>query len=126
MKKTLQIILIILSFIPLYFGVTGIIFGAGQWLADGTVTAEIDNQYRYLSAFYLSLAFLIWWMIPNIEKHAAPLRLLVAAIFIGGLARAYSHLTVGAPPPSNVAGMVLELGSPVLIWLQSRIKTNAF
>lgn len=124
MKKTLQIILIVLSLIPLYFGVTGIIFGAAQWLAAGDVTAAIDNQYRYLSAFYLSLAFLIWWMIPNIERHATPLRLLIAAIFIGGLARAYSHYTVGTPPMSNIAGMVLELGSPIIAWMQSRIKTN--
>ena len=124
MKKTLQIVLIILSLIPLYFGLTGIVFGAGQWLADGSVTAEIDNQYRFLSAFYLSLAFLIWWMTPNIEKHATPLRILMGVIFIGGLARAYSYLTVGAPPPPNIVGMVLELGSPVIVWMQSRIKMN--
>ncbi len=122
MKKTLQIIIAALSLIPLYFGVTGIVFGASQWLAAGTVTAEIDSQYRYLSAFYLSLTFLIWWMIPNIEKHTTPFRILIGAIFIGGAARALSMLTIGTPPLVNILGMFLELGAPLLLVLQARIK----
>jgi len=124
MKRSLQIILIILSLIPLFFGIVGIALGAGRWLPAEAVTPAIDNQYRYLSGFYLSLAFLIWWMIPNIEKHAAPLRLLIAAIFIGGLARVYSMMTIGHPPMINIIGTGLELGSPIIIWLQSRIKTT--
>lgn len=124
MKKILQILLIILSFIPLCFGVMGLVLGAGRWLPPEAVTPAIDNQYRYLSGFYLSLAFLIWWMVPNIEKHAVPLRLLVAGIFIGGLARAYSMLTIGHPPLANIYGMCLELSSPLIILLHSRIKTN--
>jgi hypothetical protein len=122
MKKTLQILLLILSLIPLFFGIVGIALGAGRWLPPEAVTPAIDNQYRYLSAFYLSLAFLIWWMIPNIEKHATPLRILIGAIFIGGLARVYSVYAVGPPPTINLFGMALELGSPIIIWLQSRIK----
>lgn len=124
MKKTLQILLLILSLIPLFFGIIGVIMGAGRWLPPEAVTPAIDNQYRYLSGFYLSLAFLIWWMVPNIEKHVTPLLILVIAIFIGGLARAYSMITIGSPPTMNIIGMALELGAPILIFLHSRIKTN--
>ena len=122
MKKTLQIILAVLSLIPLFFGLTGIVLGAGRWLPAEAVTPAIDNQYRYLSAFYLSLAFLIWWMIPNIEKHATPLRILVGAIFIGGAARVLSMATIGPPPTINIWGMFLELGAPLILVLQARIK----
>ena len=122
MKKTLQIILAVLSLIPLFFGLTGIVLGAGRWLPAEAVTPAIDNQYRYLSAFYLSLAFLIWWMIPNIEKHATPLRILVGAIFIGGAARVLSMVTIGPPPTINILGMFLELGAPLILVLQARIK----
>ena len=122
MKKTLQIILAVLSLIPLFFGLTGIVLGAGRWLPAEAVTPAIDNQYRYLSAFYLSLAFLIWWMIPNIEKHATPLRILVGAIFIGGAARVLSMVTIGPPPTINIWGMFLELGAPLILVLQARIK----
>jgi len=52
-----------------------------------------------------------------IETRGAVLRLLVLAIFLGGLARLYSYLTVGPPPPQMIGGMALELGSPVLaLW----------
>ena len=124
MKKTLQIILLVLSLIPLFFAVVGIWLGAGRWLPPEAVTPAIDNQYRYLSGFYLSLAFLIWWMVPNIEKHAAPLRLLVLAIFIGGLARAFSYVSVGVPPTVNILGMALELGAPLILLLHAKIKTT--
>lgn len=117
MKRGLQIVLTILSLIPLYYGVTGALFGAGQWIAAEAVTPAIDNQYRYLSAFYLVLAFLLWWMIPNIEKHTTPVRLIILAIFLGGLARLYSAMSVGTPPMPNIIGTGLELGSPILaLW----------
>jgi len=121
MKRGLQIVLIILSLIPLYFGITGTLFGAGQWIAADAVTPAIDNQYRYLSAFYLVLAFLIWWMLPNIEKHTMLVRLIVLAIFLGGLARLYSAITVGTPPVPNIVGTALELGSPILALWQARV-----
>jgi len=125
MKRGLQIVLIVLSLIPLYFGLTGVIFGAGQWIAAEAVTPAIDNQYRYLSAFYLVLAFLLWWMIPNIEKHTAPVRLIVLAIFLGGLARLYSTLTIGTPPAANIVGTALELGSPILALWQGKVAKMA-
>lgn len=121
MKRGLQIVLAILSLIPLYYGVTGVLFGAGQWLAAEAVTPAIDNQYRYLSAFYLVLAFLLWWMIPNIEKHTTPIRLIVLAIFLGGLARVYSTMSVGTPPMINFVGAGLELGAPILALWQAKV-----
>lgn len=124
MKRGLQIVLIILSLIPLYFGVTGVLFGAGQWIAAEAVTPAIDNQYRYLSAFYLVLAFLLWWMIPNIEKHTTPVRLIVLAIFLGGLARLYSAMNIGTPPMPNIIGTALELGSPILALWQAKVASE--
>jgi len=121
MKKSLQIVLAILSLIPLYFGITGVLFGAGHWIAAEAVTPAIDNQYRYLSAFYLSLAFLIWWILPRIETMKTPLRLLVLAIFLGGLARLFSQMSVGTSPLPNIIGTALELGSPILILWQNMI-----
>ncbi len=125
MKRGLQIVLLILSLIPLYFGLTGVLFGAGQWIAQEAVTPAIDNQYRYLSAFYLLLTFLLWWMVPNIEKHTALVRLVVLAIFLGGLARLYSTLTVGTPPMSNIMGTALELGAPILALWQAKVAKTA-
>jgi len=124
MKLGLQIILFILSLIPLYFAVTGIKDGAIA-LNDGTaVSAGLENQFRYLSAFYLILTGLIWYIIPNVENHTGVFRIAILAVFLGGLARLYTYKTVGVPPQEMMGGMFLELGAPVLI-LWQRIVAHA-
>ena len=115
MKRGLQIVLALLSLIPLFFAVTGLVGGGEAANAGEAVTAGLDNQFRYLSAYYLSLFFLIWWVLRDLESRGAVLRLLVLAIFLGGLARLYSYLTVGPPPANAIVGMALELGSPLIV-----------
>jgi len=44
------------------------------------VSAGLDNQYRYLSGYYLSLFFGIWYVLGDIDKRGTVLRLLVLAI----------------------------------------------
>ncbi len=121
MRQAFKIILMILSLIPLFFAVTGLLGGAAQF--GDTVSAPLDNQFRYLSAFYLILFLLIWYVLANIEERGTVLRLAIVAIFIGGLARLYSYVNVGTPEPIQMAGMFLELGSP-LIALWHRIIVN--
>lgn len=117
MRTAFKIVLMILSFIPLYFAVTGI-FGGAEALNDGaSVANSLDNQFRYLSAYYLSLFFLIWWILGDIDNRGTVFRLLVLALFLGGLARLYSYLQVGPPTPDLIGGMALELGAPILaLW----------
>lgn len=117
MKLGLQIGLGILSLIPLFFAIMGIMNGASFFIPEGGFPAAIDNQLRYLSAIYLLVTMLLWWAIPNIEKHGTVLAFICAAIFIGGLARFLSHSTVGPGIDTQFAGMILELSSPIfLIW----------
>ena len=117
MKLGLQIGLGVLSLIPLFFAVMGIMNGASFFMPDGGYPAAIDNQLRYLSGIYLLVTMLLWWSIPNIEKQGVVLAFVCAAIFIGGLARFLSYSTVGPGLDQQFAGMLLELGSPIfLIW----------
>jgi len=115
MKRAFQMTLILLSFIPLYFAASGIIGGASLANDGMPVTNGIDNQLRYQSAYYLSLAFLIWWVIQDIHTRGTVLRLLILAIFLGGLARVYSYVSVGPPPAHAIGGMFLELGAPLIV-----------
>lgn len=121
MRTAFKIILAVLSLIPLFFAVTGLMGGASAMNGGDAVTANLDNQFRYLSAYYLSLFFLIWWVLGDIDNRGGVLRLLVLAIFLGGLARLYSTMTLGTPTPDLVAGMALELGAPVLVVWQHYI-----
>ena len=122
MKRLLTIILAILSLIPLYFAILGLWGGASFANEGAPVTNVLDNQYRYLSAYYLSLFFLIWWILQDLENRGTVLRILILAIFLGGLARAYSYVTVGPASLKETGGMILELGAPALAWMQSRLK----
>lgn len=124
MKRGLQIVLFILSLIPLYFAVTGFMGGAAGLNGGEAVAADLDNQFRYLSAFYLLLTFLIWYIIPAPEQHTGIFRMAILAIFLGGLARAYSYFYVGTPQPSMMAGMFLELGAPLLAVWQNMVTKN--
>jgi len=125
MKRGLQIVLAVLSLIPLAFAVMGIYGGAEMANEGGAVTAGLDNQFRYLSAYYLSLFFLIWWILQDLENRGAVLRLLILAIFLGGLARLYSYVTVGPPPARAIGGMLLELGAPIIaLWHKMAFKNR--
>ena len=95
--------------------------GAAGFLPTEHVKAAIDSQFRFQSAYYFGLAFLIWYIIPRVEEHTAIFRIIVLFLFVGGLGRLYSYLTIGAPPSNMVGGMILELCLPLLIIWQAKI-----
>jgi len=117
MKRGLQVFLGVFSIIPVIFALLGFLAGAGRLSPEG-VTVDLDNQYRYFSGMYLVVAFMIWSIIPAIEKHGRTLFLISAAIFIGGLGRVVSYMTMGAPSQDLMVGMGIELIVPVLfvVW----------
>lgn len=117
MKLGLQVGLGVLSLIPLFFSIMGIVNGAAFFMPDGGYPAAIDNQLRYLSAIYLLVTLLLWWTIPNVETQGVILAFICAVIFLGGLARLFSYMTLGPGIDTQLAGMVLELSAPIfLIW----------
>ena len=122
MKLGLQIVVGILSLIPAFFGLYNAWVGAARFMQPEAVTAAIDSQFRFQSAVYFGLALIIWYILPNIERHAALFRLVILALFIGGISRVYSYMTYGEPPSNMVAGMVLELCLPLLILWHNRIR----
>jgi len=69
MRPLFKLTLIILSLIPLFFAVTGLIGGAASNNGGVAVSAGLDNQYRYLSGYYLSLFFGIWYVLGDIDKR---------------------------------------------------------
>jgi Domain of unknown function (DUF4345) len=121
MRKSLQITLLILSLIPLFFGLTGVLFGSGRFLSADAIVPQLDNQFRYLSGIYLLVSFLIWWMVPTIERHGTLIRLVTLALFLGGVARAVSWAAVGQPPVFQIAAMILEMAAPLFALWQSRV-----
>lgn len=122
MKLGLQIVLGILSLIPGIFGLYNIWIGAARYVSADQLIPELDNQFRYQSGVYFGIAVLIWWLIPRIEKEVAVFRIVIFAVFFGGLARVFSILNVGMPEPAMIGGMILELSVPLLIIWQNKVR----
>ncbi len=124
MKRGLQILLGVLSLIPVVLAIQNVGGGAAV-LQEGPVSAALDSQFRYLSTFYLALTALIWWMIPNIERHKTPLRILIGAIFLGCFARLYSLAQVGHPGDELFAGIIIEFALIIVIPWQALVAKRA-
>ena len=124
MKLGLQIVVGILSLIPGFFGLLNTWIGAARFLPPETITPLMDSQFRFQSAVYFGLAIVIWWILPNIDKHTAIFRILIFTIFLGGLARLLSYQAFGYPNDIMFGAMILELSLPVLILWHNSIRVK--
>jgi len=125
MKTGLQIALGVFSLIPLFFAVMGILHGAANYDPSGEFATAVDNQMRYLSAIYLLVTILLWWIIPQVEKQGLILAFVCAVIFLGGIARYVSYSTVGPGMDRQFVGMIIELCAPILLIWQRLVARKA-
>ncbi|MGI5132612.1 DUF4345 domain-containing protein [Pseudonocardia sp. CA-107938] len=124
-RRALQITLGVLSAIPALSGGAGVLVGhrALPGPDRSVVEPSLDSEYRVTSAFFLAAAPVIWASIPKVEQAAAPLRVLAAAGFVGGIGRLLSWRTTGRPHPAFIAATVLELvGMPALVLWQEQVR----
>jgi hypothetical protein len=124
MKLGLQIVLGILSLIPMLFSILGITQGAGRLLPEDLITANFDSHYRYITGYYISLSLIAWWIIPNVEKHTTVLRIICSGIFLGGVGRLLSISQVGLPDPFAIKFTCLELLLPLLCVWQAKLPSS--
>jgi hypothetical protein len=125
MRRALQVVLAVLSVIPLVVAVAGITQGAGRLLPEDVVTAEFDTHYRYVCGYYLSLTALVWYVIPRIEHHAVLVRIACIGVFAGGIGRVFSAVDVGAPGALAIGFTAFELAFPLLAVWQAYIARSA-
>lgn len=123
MRRALQVTMAVLSLAPLIFGATNMIVGAERFMPVEDITIAIDSQFRFQSGVYVSLALLLWWMIPRIEQVTWPFRAVALGLFLGGVGRVISAQQFGMPEGNMYYGMILELSMPVFVvwqWLVAR------
>jgi hypothetical protein len=121
MKRTLQIVLAVLSLLPLVVGTLGFIHGAALFAPASGVTPKLDSQYRFVAAWDVGLAFIVWWIIPQIERQTVLFRLICLLVCLGGIGRVIAWLVVGSAGPAFLAVTVLELLIPLLIPWQAQV-----
>lgn len=120
-----RIATILFAFIPLFFGVTGIIAGASGLVREPAIyslpdISALDNQYRYLSGVYIGIAAMLFYSAGDVVGRALVFRMAVLAVFIGGLGRLVSYLSLGGAESWQMGGMALELIAPAFILWQAK------
>jgi len=122
MKTGLQIFL---GFYALaYLFTAGILFALGDQVnGDPTINWAADAQIRALSAPFAMFGLLLWWIIPNIEKHVGLLRLVCLAIMLGASGRLVSYVVSGQTDGAQLSSMIFEFAFPLaLVWQQYVIR----
>ncbi|MCB9234439.1 MAG: DUF4345 domain-containing protein [Bacteroidia bacterium] len=120
-KTALQIVVGLVSAIPVIVGLQGIIGGVGRYFPGTTPDINLDSEFSFLSGAFFGYALLAWWVIKNIETAVWPFRLLTIGVFIGGLARVVSILHYGLPKTGLLISMSAELAFPLLILWQNAV-----
>ena len=97
MEISLQILLGLVSIICLLGGTNLLIKGAGSFLPKDLVTPPVlDNLFRFLSGIYLSLGFLVIFVLLNIHQLSNLVYFIGIVVIFSGLGRLYSRTKVGS------------------------------
>jgi hypothetical protein len=120
--RVLQGVVAIACLVPLIAGSRGVLLGPGWIHGVGTVPADLDSHFRYMSGIFLGVGLAFVTCIPDIAAKGPRFRLLGALVVVGGFARLASLIAVGPPSPGHIFGLSMELGVvPLLMLWQARI-----
>ena len=116
-KRILQGVIALACLVPLSAGSAGVLRGAA-WLSQGPVSIDLDSHFRYISGIFLGVGIAFASCISGIEDKGERLRMLVAFVALGGIARLVSLIAIGTPGTGMQFGLVMELAvTPLLaVW----------
>lgn len=127
-RKALQWVLAILAIIPVATGLLGLLGIYDPVYASANLPAHalLDSNLRFFSGLWIGFGLAIAWLIPSIERQTVLFRALWVMIFVGGIGRLLSCLSVGLPPVPFIFLIGLELlGAPLFIYWQHRVAQTA-
>jgi Domain of unknown function (DUF4345) len=124
-RRLLQVVLAVVSLIPLSAGLSGIWTGPGFYHLTASISA--DSHLRYLSGLLFGIGLVVWWIIPRVEKPSEAFATVTAIVFVGGLARLWSLIHVGEPNGTMFYAVFVELGlTPALfLWHRRIVRLSA-
>ena len=112
MRTAFRAVCFLIALVPLFFGVTQLMDGAGD------VSPALDSQYRYMSGLYVAIGLGMLVVAWKAEQASLLATILILAAFMGGVGRLISLGDVGMPNPRQHTGMYIELSMPILlVWL---------
>ncbi|GIG93283.1 DUF4345 domain-containing protein [Plantactinospora endophytica] len=108
----------LLATVAVASGLAGMLVGPAALPGAGPVDATVDSGFRYANAFWFAAGAVAWWAVPRVERATAPLRLVLGAVILGGIARLLAALASGWPHPVYLGALAVELVLVplVLVW----------
>jgi hypothetical protein len=123
-RRALQMAVAIAGLVPVTAGGAGIVMGPEFLDLSGAASALAHAAY--LSGLLLGIGIAFWSLIPAIERQGRVFTLLTAIVVLGGLARAYTALRLGAAGAATLLPLGMELFVTPALWLwQRRIAKTA-
>jgi hypothetical protein len=113
-KRLLQIAVALAGLAPLTAGALGLL-DPGRLGLYGSLSSV--THAAFLSGLLLGIGLAYWSLIPDIEKQSPAFSLLTAIVLLGGLARLWMALRLGAFAPSITGPLALELVVAPLLWV---------
>ncbi|RGP72400.1 hypothetical protein FLONG3_6796 [Fusarium longipes] len=86
-------------------------------LLPKSTLSTVDNQLRFLGAAWGGYGAMLWWASNDLQARQAPLAILGAVMFIAGIGRTASGLSLGWGAPGLKVAAAVELIIPPLIYL---------
>ncbi len=122
-RRLLQATVAAASLVPLAMGGLSILRSADVLKGmEPPFPVDLDSHYRYLSGLLLGIGLVFVASIPRIERRRTVFLTLGAVILVGGLARLWSLLEVGAPSVGHRFGLGMELFAvPLIVLWQGRV-----
>jgi hypothetical protein len=128
-RRLLQVVIVVLSLVPILAGSGGALLGpslVGVDVGSAASGTDLDSHFRYLSGVFLSVGLAFLGTVPWIERATLVFRLLAASVVLGGLARLLALALSGPPTLPHLIGLLLELVIvPLLAIWQTRVARAA-
>ncbi len=118
MESTLKYILYTIFLVSLITGLN-ILIGGSLSVPGATIgaQAQIDNELRFFSMFWVAYGGFCFWVARNIGERINYIPFIAAVFFLGGIGRLFSMIMVGSPGNFLIGAMVLEFVLPIIIYV---------
>ena len=114
-RSGLQVLLATIGLVAAVEGARGVVHGARQVVRGGPVSANVDSEYRFYSAWYHVLGVLLLGAARRPEAETTVVRAAAGGFLLAAVGRVLSIRAAGPPHPLQKGLMVAEFAIPAVV-----------